>query len=115
MLFRGNIDESDVGKISDGMPVKVKIGALQGIDFDAVLTYISPKSEEVNNVVMFEIEAGLEIPDSVFVRAGYSANAEIITDRKENVMSIENSQETLPMWRFSRAWTRKSRFSRERM
>ena len=91
MLFRGNIDESDVGKISDGMPVKVKIGALQGIDFNATLTYISPKSEEVNNVVMFEIEAGLEIPDSVFVRAGYSANAEIITSRKENVMSIEES------------------------
>ena len=91
MLFRGDIDESDVGKITDGMPVKLKIGALQGMDFDASLTYISPKSEEVNNVVMFEIEAELEIPDSVFVRAGYSANAEIITDRKENVMSIEES------------------------
>ena len=50
MLFKGNIDESDVGKIRDGMPVKVKIGALQGVDFDAVLTYISPKSEEVDNV-----------------------------------------------------------------
>lgn len=91
MLFRGNIDESDVGKINDGMHVKVKIGALQGMDFDARLTYISPKSEEVDNVVMFEIEADLEIPDSVFVRAGYSANAEIITERRDSVMTIEES------------------------
>ena len=91
MLFKGNIDESDVGKVSDGMPVKVKIGALQGMDFDAVLTYISPKSEEVDNVVMFEIEAEIEIPDSVMVRAGYSANAEIITEKRDSVMSIEES------------------------
>lgn len=91
MLFKGNIDESDVGKIRDGMPVKVKIGALQGVDFDAVLTYISPKSEEVDNVVMFEIEADLEIPDSVSVRAGYSANAKIITEKRDSVMTIEES------------------------
>ena len=91
MLFKGNIDESDVGKIRDGMPVKVKIGALQGVDFDAVLTYISPKSEEVDNVVMFEIEADLEIPDSISVRAGYSANAKIITEKRDSVMTIEES------------------------
>ena len=91
MLFKGNIDESDVGKIRDGMPVKVKIGALQGVDFDAVRTYISPKSEEVDNVVMFEIEADLEIPDSISVRAGYSANAKIITEKRDSVMTIEES------------------------
>lgn len=91
MLFRGNIDESDVGKVKGGMPVKVRIGALQGVDFNALLTYISPKSEDVDNVVMFEIEADVEIPDSIFVRAGYSANAEIITERRDSVMTIEES------------------------
>lgn len=91
MLFKGNIDESDVGKVRTGMPVKVKVGALQGVDFDAMLTYIAPKSEEVDNVVMFEIEAEVQIPDSIFVRAGYSANAEIITEKRDSVMTIEES------------------------
>ena len=85
------MDEADVGKISTGVPVKVTIGALQGYEFDAVLTYISPKSTEENNVVMFEIEAVMDIPDSVFVRAGYSANAEIVTERKTGVLAIEES------------------------
>ena len=88
MLFKGDVDEADVGKISTGVPVKVTIGALQGYEFDAVLTYISPKSTEENNVVMFEIEAVMDIPDSVFVRAGYSANAEIVTERKTGVLAI---------------------------
>ena len=91
MLFKGNIDEADVGKIKTGMPVDVKIGALQGYTFNAVLTYISPKSTDVNNVVMFEIEAKLNIPDSVAIRAGYSANAEIITERRDSILSIEES------------------------
>lgn len=91
MLFKGNIDESDIGKIRTDMPVEVKIGALQGHTFDAVLTYISPKSSEVNNVVMFAIEADIDLPDSVFVRAGYSANAEIITERRDSVLTIEES------------------------
>ena len=91
MLFKGNIDESDVGKVRTGMPVKVKVGALQGVDFDAMLTYIAPKSEEVDNVVMFEIEAEVQIPGSIFVRAGYSANAEIITEKRDSVMTIEES------------------------
>lgn len=91
MLFKGDVDEADVGKISTGVPVKVTIGALQGYEFDAVLTYISPKSTEENNVVMFEIEAVMDIPDSVFVRAGYSANAEIVTEQKTGVLAIEES------------------------
>lgn len=91
MLFKGDVDEADVGKISVGVPVKVTIGALQGYEFDAVLTYISPKSSEENNVVRFEIEAVMDIPDSVFVRAGYSANAEIVTEQRTGVLSIEES------------------------
>ena len=91
MLFKGNIDESDDGKVRTGMPVKVKVGALQCVDFDAMLTYTAPKSEEVDNVVMFEIEAEVQIPDSIFVRAGYSANAEIITEKRDSVMTIEES------------------------
>lgn len=91
MLFKGHIDESDIDKVNQGMPAKVKIGALQDVSFDAMLTYISPKSKEVDNIVMFEIEAELEIPDSIFVRVGYSANAEIITDKRDCIITIEES------------------------
>lgn len=91
MMFKGNIDESDVGKVSIGMPVNVKIGALQGYTFDAVLTYIAPKSTEVEKVVMFEIEAKLDLPDSIAIRSGYSANAEIITEKRDSILTIEES------------------------
>lgn len=77
MLFRGNVDETDVGKLHETMPVKLTIGALQNVELDALLEYVSPKATEDNGVIMFEVKAAVKIPENVFVRAGYSANASI--------------------------------------
>lgn len=94
MIFRGKIDETEVGRVNKGMPITLTIGALQDKKFKAVLEYVSPKGVEENGAILFEIKAAVKIPDSVFVRAGYSANAEIILDRKSKVMVIpENTVE----------------------
>lgn len=91
MIFRGNIDETDVGRIKEGMPMQITLGAIQGKTFKAMLEYISPKGKEENGANLFEIKAAVEIPDTVFVRAGYSANAEIVLQRKAKVLSIPES------------------------
>ena len=78
LIFDGNIDETEVGRLSAGMPVKITIGALQDVSFDAVLEYISPKAIENNGVNQFEIKASVKIPDEITIRSGYSANAEIV-------------------------------------
>lgn len=81
LIFRGNIDETEVGRIHEGMSVKLTIGALQNLTFDAVLEYISPKGVEENGANQFEIKAAIQAPDSVRFRSGYSANAEIVLER----------------------------------
>ncbi|MGL5317949.1 MAG: efflux RND transporter periplasmic adaptor subunit [Bacteroidales bacterium] len=91
MIFRGNIDETDVGRIREGMPIQLTLGAIQGKTFNATLEYISPKGKEENGANLFEIKAAVEIPDTVFVRAGYSANAEIVLQRKDKVLTIPES------------------------
>lgn len=88
MLFVGDVDEIDIGKISEGMDAKITIGALQNISLDANLEYVSPKSSVENGVIVFEIKAAVLIPDSIFIRAGYSANATITTDIRENVLVV---------------------------
>ena len=79
MIFRGNVDETEIGKINEGMPIH------------AVLEYVSPKGEEKNGAIQFEIKAAVSLPDTAFVRAGYSANAEIVLKRAENVLTIPES------------------------
>lgn len=91
LIFRGNIDETEVGRIHEGIPVKITLGALQDMKFDAVLEYISPKSVENNGANQFEIKAAITVPDSVTIRSGYSANAEIELQRAENVLAIPES------------------------
>jgi RND family efflux transporter, MFP subunit len=91
MVFEGKIDETEVGRVSVGMPVEIIIGALQNHVFTAELEYIAPKSKAENGIVMFEIKASTQIPDSIMIRAGYSANASIIMDRRENVIAIPES------------------------
>ncbi|MGL4293635.1 MAG: efflux RND transporter periplasmic adaptor subunit [Bacteroidales bacterium] len=88
MIFKGNIDETEVGRIREGMPIMLTVGALQDTQFPAQLEYISPKAAEENGAILFEIKAAAQIPDSVFVRAGYSANAEIILDKRTDVISL---------------------------
>lgn len=91
MLFRGKIDETDVGKLRDGMPVKLTIGAMQNVELDARLEYVSPKASEENGVVMFEVKAAVAVPDSIFVRAGYSANANIMIQSREGIVTLPES------------------------
>ena len=94
LIFRGNVDETEVGHIREGIPVKITLGALQNMKFDAVLEYISPKSVENNGANQFEIKAAINVPDSVTIRSGYSANAEMELQRADNVLAVpENALE----------------------
>lgn len=91
MIFEGLIDESEVGKIKEGMPLLLTIGALEDVTFDAVLEQIAPKGKEVNGAVQFEIKAAVNLKEDQFIRAGYSANAAIVLDRVDSVMTISES------------------------
>ena len=91
MLFRGNVDETDVGRLREGMPVKLTIGALQNVELDATLEYVSPKATEDNGVILFEVKAAVRIPADVFVRAGYSANASVMIQSREGVLTLTES------------------------
>ncbi len=91
LIFRGNIDETEVGQITEGMPMKITIGALQDMKFDAVLEYISPKATENNGANQFEIKAAVRVADDSKIRAGYSANAEIVLSEAKNVVTVPES------------------------
>ncbi|MDP4239977.1 MAG: efflux RND transporter periplasmic adaptor subunit [Bacteroidota bacterium] len=91
MLFVGKLDETEVGKIKVGMPMDITIGALQDQKLTAKLEYVSPKGKEENGAIMFEMKAAVKVPKGVFVRAGYSANAEIVFSKSENVLTIPES------------------------
>ena len=91
MLFVGKLDETEVGRIKTGMPMDITIGAIEGTKLNAVLEYVSPKGTEESGAIMFEMKAAIKVPEDVFIRAGYSANAEIILQKAENVVSIPES------------------------
>ena len=100
LIFRGNIDETEVGQLVQGMPMKITIGALQDLKFDASLEYISPKAVESNGANQFEIKAAVRLtPDNVAggssaksaLRSGYSANAEIVLAQVEKALTIPES------------------------
>jgi HlyD family secretion protein len=95
MIFIGNVDETEVGRIKEGMLMTLTIGALQDVKLDAILEYISPKGvESTGGANQFEIKAAAKMKDSVFIRAGYSANGEIILASADSVLSIpENTVE----------------------
>ena len=105
LIFRGNIDETEVGQLVIGMPMKITIGALQDLQFDATLEYISPKATESNGANQFEIKAAVQLASlkqekdgkpvvlahSSTLRSGYSANAEIVLARADNVLTVPES------------------------
>ena len=94
LIFRGNIDETEVGQLHENMPVKITLGALQDMEFDAQLEYISPKGVEVNGANQFEIKAAITVADGVTVRSGYSANAKIVLQQAIDVLNVpENAIE----------------------
>jgi HlyD family secretion protein len=88
MVFEGKVDETEVGKISEGMDIVLTIGAIDDEKFDAVLTYLSPKGVEENGAIQFEIKADVNLKEGQFIRAGYSANASIVLEKREDVMVI---------------------------
>jgi len=89
MIFKGTVDETEVGKISPGMKLLLNVGAIDNVSFDATLTYISPKGRQENSAIVFDIEAAVILKDSDFIRAGYSANADIVLAKKDHVLAIE--------------------------
>ena len=91
MLFVGKIDETEVGKVSVGMPMDITIGAMQNERLTAELEYVSPKGTEESGAILFEMKAAMNLPSDLFIRAGYSANAEIILDKRESVLTIPES------------------------
>lgn len=92
LIFRGNIDETEVGRLTTGMTMKITIDALQDLKFDARLEYISPKATDQNGANQFEIKAAVNLPtSSEQIRSGYSANAEIVLAEARGVLSVPES------------------------
>ena len=91
LIFDGNIDETEVGRLHVGLPVRISVGALQDVHFDAALEYISPKATESNGTNLFEIKASVKVPAGVTIRSGYSANAEIVLEQADNVLTVAES------------------------
>ena len=91
LIFRGNIDETEVGQLVNGMNMRITIGALQDLKFDAALEYVSPKAVESNGANQFEIKAAVKLTEGGKIRSGYSANAEIVLAKADKVLSIPES------------------------
>jgi HlyD family secretion protein len=96
LIFRGNIDETEVGRLVSGMPMKITVGAMQDMTFDAALEYISPKATEKNGANQFEIKAAVHINDNntkdgQTLRSGYSANAEIVLASVQGALVVPES------------------------
>ena len=91
MVFEGKIDETEVGKISEGMPLILQIGAIEDLRFEAILEHISPKGVEENGAIQFEIKADVVLKADQFIRAGYSANADIVLSKVDSVLAVPES------------------------
>ena len=91
MVFEGKVDEAEVGKLKKGMDLKVSLGAINDKEFDAKLRFVAPKGIEEQGAVQFKIEADVFLDSAFFIRAGYSANASLVLDKKENVLAIREA------------------------
>jgi len=91
MIFEGKVDESEVGKIKEDLPLEITVGAIEDQVFDAVLDYIAPKGKDENGAIQFEIKGTLTKQDTTFIRAGLSANASIILARADSVLAIKEA------------------------
>ena len=91
MIFEGKVDEAEVGKLKIGMPLSVNLGAIQDKEFEARLKFIAPKGNEEQGAVQFKIEGDVYLDDDFFVRAGYSANASLVLERKDSILAISEA------------------------
>lgn len=91
LIFKGNVDETEVGQLAVGMPMKIAIGAMPDVSPSAVIEFISPKGTSSNGANTFEIKAALSnLPESG-LRAGYSANATVSLRSVKDVMMVPES------------------------
>ncbi|MDL5513866.1 efflux RND transporter periplasmic adaptor subunit [Arenibacter sp. M-2] len=88
MIFEGKVDEGEVGKLELGMPLEISLGAINDKKFDAKLRFIAPKGIEESGAVQFKIEGDVSVEDDFLIRAGYSANASLVLEKKDSVMVI---------------------------
>jgi len=91
MIFEGKVDESEVGKIKESLPLEITVGAIENKKFDAILDYIAPKGVEENGAIQFEIKGTLNKKDTTFIRAGLSANASIILAKVDSVLALKEA------------------------
>ena len=91
MIFEGQVDESEVGKLKKGTNIEVALGAIEDKKFPAVLNFIAPKGTDEGGAVQFKIKADVSLDEEHFIRAGYSANAEIVLNKKDSVLSIKEA------------------------
>lgn len=91
MIFEGKVDEGEVGKLKLGTPLKITLGAIDGVELDAKLKFIAPKGIEETGAVQFKIEGDVESNNDIFIRAGYSANAAIVLEKKEDILVISEA------------------------
>lgn len=88
LIFQGQLDESEIGKVKEGMDLILKVGAIDGKTFDAKLEYVSPKGVDDQGTIKFEIKAAITPMEDVFLRAGYSANADIVLQKHSDVLAV---------------------------
>ena len=88
MIFQGKVDETEVGKIKEGMNIELTIGAIESEKFNAILKYIAPKGLVENGAIQFDIKADVKLKEGQFIRSGYSANANIVLDKRDSVLAI---------------------------
>ena len=91
MIFEGKVDEAEVGKLKEGTEIEVALGAIDKKKFPAKLTFIAPKGTEESGAVQFKIKADVTLDETYFIRAGYSANADIVLEQKDSVLSVKES------------------------
>jgi HlyD family secretion protein len=91
LIFQGKVDESEVGKVKLGMPVVLTVGAIENTKWDAELEYIAPKGVEENGAIQFEIRAAVKVSEGQDLRSGYSANADIVLEKRDSVLTVPES------------------------
>ena len=91
LIFEGKIDEAQAGKIKEGMEMKVIIGALQNKKFPGKVTMIAPKGKDESGTIKFPIEGDVFNPNNEYIRAGFSANGEIVLSSQKNALLLDES------------------------
>jgi HlyD family secretion protein len=91
MIFDGHVDESEVAKVKEGMKLAIKVGAIEKDTFEGKLEFIAPQGKEIDGAIQFEIKAAIAQRPGLYIRAGYSANADIVLDERKHVLAIREA------------------------